>query len=76
MSIEAFDTKKTDEYAAQAKASWGDTEAYREYEHKSEGRTDEENRLLDGQLMAIFTKFGSIRGSEICTTSLIRIQAA
>lgn len=64
LTIEAFDRKKADEYAAQAKASWGDTEAYREYEQKSEGRTDEENRLLGGQLMDIFTAFGSIRGSD------------
>lgn len=28
MNFEAFDTKKIDEYAAQAKASWGTTEAY------------------------------------------------
>ncbi len=64
MTIDAFDTKKMDEYAAQAKASWGDTEAYREYEQKSEGRSDEENRLLGGQMMDIFTEFGSIRGSD------------
>ena len=64
MTSEAFDTKKMDEYAAQAKASWGDTEAYREYERKSEGRSEEENRLLGGQMMAIFAGFGAIRGSD------------
>lgn len=35
MSFEAFDTRKIDEYAAQAKASWGKTDAYKEYEQKS-----------------------------------------
>ena len=64
MTIEAFDTKKLDEYAAQAKASWGDTEAYREYEQKTKGRNAEENRLLGGQMMDIFTEFGSISGSD------------
>ncbi|MBO4676088.1 MAG: TipAS antibiotic-recognition domain-containing protein [Oscillospiraceae bacterium] len=53
-----------DEYAAQAKASWGDSEAYREYERKSKGRSDEENRLLGGQMMDIFAEFGSIRSSD------------
>lgn len=37
MSFEAFDTKKLDEYAAQAKARWGATAAYREYEKRSGG---------------------------------------
>lgn len=64
LTIEAFDTKKMDEYAAQAKADWGDTEAYREYEQKSEGRSNEDNCLLGGQMMDIFTEFGSIRGSD------------
>ena len=61
MSFEAFDTRKLDEYAAQAKASWGTTEAYREYERRSEGRSDEENRLLAGRMMDIFAEFGKIR---------------
>ena len=64
LSFEAFDTKKLEEYAAQAKASWGTTEAYREYERKSKGRTDEENRLLGGQMMDIFAEFGKIRGED------------
>ena len=64
MTFEASDTKKMDEYAAQAKASWGDSEAYREYERKSKGRSDEENRLLGGQMMDIFAEFGSIRSSD------------
>ncbi len=61
MSFEAFDTRKLDEYAAQAKASWGTTEAYREYERKSESRSNEENRLLIGRMMDIFSEFGKIR---------------
>ena len=36
MSFEAFDTKKLDEYAAQAKAAWGATPEYREFEEKTE----------------------------------------
>ena len=32
MDFSAFDTKKMDEYAEQAKAAWGHTEAYKEFE--------------------------------------------
>lgn len=37
MSFEAFDTRKIDEYAEQAKESWGKTDAYKEYEQKAAG---------------------------------------
>ena len=61
LEFDAFDTKKLDEYAERAKAQWGKTEAYREYERRAGGRSDEENRLLGGQLMDIFAEFGKIR---------------
>ena len=61
MDFSAFDTKKMDEYAAQAKASWGHTEAYREFEKKSQGRTREESGMLGEQMMQIFADFGAIR---------------
>lgn len=61
MSFEAFDTRKIDEYAAQAKASWGTTDAYKEYEQKSAGRTKEEQQALNVEMMDIFAEFGSLR---------------
>ncbi len=64
MSFEAFDTKKIDEYAAQAKASWGRTDAYKEYEEKAAGRSKEENQKLGVEMMDIFRKFGEIRDRE------------
>ncbi len=39
MDFSAFDTKKLDEYAARAKASWGSTPEYQAYEKQSAGRT-------------------------------------
>ena len=39
LKFDAFDTRKIDEYAAQAKATWGTTSAYKEFEQKSKGRT-------------------------------------
>ena len=64
VTFEAFDTKKMDEYAAQAKASWGNTPAYREYEEKSRGRSREESAKIGEGLMAIFDEFGAIRGTD------------
>ena len=61
MDFSAFDTRKMDEYAAQAKASWGSTPEYREYEQKARGRTREENAALAEEMMNIFREFGAIR---------------
>lgn len=61
MSFKAFDTRKIDEYAAQAKSSWGKTDAYREYEKKSEGRSKETQQKLNMEMMNIFAEFGKIR---------------
>ena len=64
LKFDAFDKQKLDEYAKQAKDSWGKTEAYREYEKKAAGRnTDEEGSIAQG-LMKIFTRFGAIRGQD------------
>lgn len=61
MDFEPFDTRKIDEYAAQAKASWGATPEYKEYEKKSSGRTAKENAMLSKQMMDIFAELGAIR---------------
>lgn len=61
MSFEVFDTRKIDEYARQAKAAWGETEAYREYEEKSAGRSKEEQRSITVKMMEIFSEFGRIK---------------
>lgn len=57
MDFKAFDTEKIDDYAAEAKAKWGNTDAYREYEQR--GKQD----AGDG-LMAVFAKLGTVRNLE------------
>ena len=64
MSFTAFDTKKLDEYARQAKASWGQTPAYKEYEQKSAGRTREEEHRIANGLMEILAAFGGMTGTD------------
>ena len=64
LNFDAFDTKKIDEYAAQAKASWGNTPAYKEFEEKSKGWTKEKSRDISQGMMDIFAQFGKIRTSD------------
>lgn len=63
MNFDAFDTKKIDEYAAQAKAEWGKTDAYKEFEKKSEGRSREMEQKLGAEMMNIFAEIGKRKES-------------
>lgn len=64
MRFDAFDTKKIDRYAAEAKERWGGTEAYREFEQKSAGRSKEDGLKTGAALMDIFREFGTIREAD------------
>lgn len=64
MDFSAFDTKKIDEYAARARASWGTTPEYREFERKSEGRTPEEEWRLGARMMEIFAELGEVKDQD------------
>lgn len=65
VSFEAFDTSKMEEYAARAKASWGETREYAEYERKSAGRSHEEEAGVNEQLMALFEPFGRMAAEGV-----------
>lgn len=58
MDFSAFDTREMDEYAAQAKATWGKTEAYKEFEEKDKNRSDREKAEIQTALMDIFKQLG------------------
>ena len=60
LDFTAFDTKKLDEYAKEAKASWGTTPEYKEFEEKSKGRTREDEMQLTVEFMDIFVEFGQM----------------
>ena len=60
LDFSAFDTQKIDDYVAQAKAVWGKTEAYREFEEKDKARKAEQE-VLSKQLIGIFQEFGAYR---------------
>lgn len=61
MDFAAFDTTDMDRRAAEAKAKWGKTEAYKEFEQKTTGQTKEHLRSTGDALMDIFAEFGAIR---------------
>ena len=52
---------KMNEYEKQAKTLWGDTPAYKEYEEKTKGYTQEDHKAIADELMAIFSEFGTIK---------------
>lgn len=64
MDFSAFDTKKLDEYAKEAKKTWGKTDAYKEFEEKQKDYSKEDNEKLVNEFMGIFEEFGKIKDME------------
>ena len=58
MDFEGFDPKKMGEYSQQAKTLYGKTEAYKEFEQKQKGRTEEQTKDLNAQVMDFFVRLG------------------
>ena len=65
MDFSAFDTSKIDEYAMQAKATYGNTESYKEYEEKTKGKTKEDMEILSKDLMQLFVEFGQMKEDDV-----------
>ena len=61
MNIKEFNMKKIDDYTAQAKTLYGKTEAYREFEKKSAGRSKDQENALGNQVMDFFVRLGSMK---------------
>ena len=64
MDFSAFDTTEMDKYAREAKARWGKTEAYKEFEQKTAGQTPAQVKETGNALMDIFAQFGAIRHTD------------
>lgn len=79
MDFSAFDTKKLDEYAAQAKAAWEKSTVWQEFEEKSKDWTDESKAHLEREMMAFFRRFGVLRegdpAGEAAQTAVKDLQA-
>ena len=64
MDFSAYDQRKIEQYAAQAKKQWGGTDAYREFEQKTAGRSKDEMQSAADGLMDIFRKLGQLRNGD------------
>lgn len=64
MDFSAFDTKKLDEYARQAKESWGPTKEYKEFEAKNSNKTLSEMKSMGDQLMSMIAEFGTKKDKD------------
>ena len=65
MEFSVFDTQKLKEYAEEVKAQWGQTEAFKEFEEKSKGKTAGEYEDLTKEFMSLFAEFGQQKEKEL-----------
>lgn len=63
MSFSVFDKKKQEEFAAEAKKRWGNTEAFRESQEKTAGKTDSQLQQYGSELMAFFSRLGEVKNA-------------
>ena len=64
MDFKAYDTKKLDAYAAEAKQRWGHTDAWKESQQKAAGKTRETQAAEADGLMDIFRRLGQLRQGD------------
>ena len=64
MDFKAYDTKKLDAYAAEAKQRWGRTDAWKESQEKAKGKTREDQAAEADGLMDIFRRLGQLREGD------------
>lgn len=61
MNFKIFDKSEIEQYKADAKAKWGDTQAYKEYEQKAATQSDLKCDDVANRLMTIFAEIGTYR---------------
>lgn len=61
MDFSAFDKAEIEQYKAEVKARWGKTAAYKEFEQKTAGQSENEQTEAAEKLMQIFAKFGKVK---------------
>ena len=74
MDFTAFDTKKLDEYAEEARKNWGKTDAYKEYEEKMKGVSKAQENQMGAEIMVLFAEFGEMVRSG-CAPGDDKVQA-
>lgn len=61
MNFNVFSNGEIEQYKKEAKAIWGSTEEYREYENKSAAQNHIKRNKTEIQLMKIFAEIGALR---------------
>ncbi|MBS7007903.1 MerR family transcriptional regulator [Anaerostipes sp.] len=64
LNYQAFDKKTLESYKAEAKKSWGTTEAFREYEQKTQDCTEEDWKIMNTKFMSNFAEFGRLKEKD------------
>lgn len=76
LDFSAFDTREMDEYARQAKALYGKTDAYKEFERRSADRTPQQEQCVGQGLMAILARFGGMLDRDpACAEAQAQVRA-
>lgn len=79
MDFANFKPNELDDYSARAKALYGKTAAYQEFEEKEKGRTREQTKVLGKDIMDFFVRLGALRqedpGSEAVQSWVKELQA-
>ena len=61
MSFDIFDKREIEQYKAEAKAKWGNTQAYKDYEQKAVTQPDLKSDEIANRLMTMFAEIGTLR---------------
>ena len=69
MDFNGFSGKQLDDYSAQAKTLYGNTDAYREHEQKTKNYTKEKWAEVNDGMMAIFAEFDVCKNSGASANS-------
>ncbi len=64
LKLDSFNPSELDDYAAQAKTLYGKTDAYKEYQQKSAGRSKQQESALGEQVMDFFVRLGAMRDKD------------
>ena len=79
MDFTPFDKTQIETYTAEAKSRWGNTDAWKEFEQKSKGKSKQAQTDIAADLMALFASLGRLRHlppeSSEAQQAVARIQA-
>ncbi len=61
MNFDAFDKSEMEQYKAEARAKWGKTKAYQEYEQKAASQSEQDYEKAAAEMLTIFSELGALK---------------